>query len=128
MQIGQLSKATGFSKDTIRWYEKIGLITLNRNDRNENNYRNYSEIHLQQLLQIKQLKSFGFTLKDIEHLQLLDKHDLVDCSNVGKVVNERIEAIANKINALQLLEKKLKRLKESCSGNCKVAIDNIDKN
>ena len=43
MQIGEISKLTGFSRDTIRWCEKIGLVKLGKQSRSKNNYRNYDQ-------------------------------------------------------------------------------------
>ncbi len=80
---------------------------------------------MQQLLQIKQLKSVGFTLKDISYLQLLSKHELIDCENVGKVVDDRIQTISEKIIELQLLEKKLHSLRNACAGNCLSTLNNF---
>lgn len=122
MQIGEVAQRTGFSKDTIRWYEKIGLIELDKKNRSENNYRNYSIENLNRLMSIKQMKSIGFTLKDIEYIFLLDKHEDVNCGNVAKVVDNRLDAIAQKIAELQQLQMKLIQVKESCSGNCKAAL------
>jgi len=125
MQIGEIAQLTGFSKDTIRWYEKIGLIQLDKKNRTENNYRNYSNENLKRLLDIKQMKAIGFTLKDIEHIFLLDKHEEVNCGNVGKVVENRLEKIAQKIAELQDLQMKLIRVKSSCRGNCKTNFESI---
>ena len=70
------------------------------------------------------MKDIGFTLKDIEYIFLLDKHEEVNCRNVGKLVDNRLESIAIKILELQSLQRKLIQVKESCSGNCKATLDN----
>ena len=70
MRIKELSERSGLSRDTIRYYEKIGLLKLEKGDRSENNYKEYSEIHLNRLLLIKQAKKMGVTLKQIhEYIQ-----------------------------------------------------------
>ena len=93
MYIGELSKQTGFSKDTIRWYEKIGLIQLEKNSRSENNYREYSPEIISRLLTIKQLKGFGFTLKDIATLLNLNKKQLINCNSVSEIYLNRLQAV-----------------------------------
>ena len=53
MLIGELSKACGLSRDTIRFYEKHGLIAVGKRERRFNNYKEYSEETLKRLLSIK---------------------------------------------------------------------------
>jgi DNA-binding transcriptional MerR regulator len=73
MLIGELSRKSGLSRDTIRFYEKLGLIRLGRRQRRANNYKEYPPEVLRRLLSINQLKEFGFTLAEIaEILDLLE--------------------------------------------------------
>ena len=122
MQIGKVAQLTGLSKDTIRWYEKIGLIQLNEKLRGENNYRIYSNENVTQLKNIKKLKSLGFTLKDIDWLQLLDKHDSLQCISVAPIVNKRIQVIENKITELEQLKSRLLQSKSLCEGDCNAVL------
>lgn len=119
MLIGELSKRTGFSRDTIRWYEKIGLLKTGKRDRSENNYRVYDEKEEQRLITIKQAKSMGFTLKEIDELLFLSEKDLLNCSTASPILDDRLEKIRVKIRELQTLERKLVRAKDSCEGNCR---------
>jgi len=66
MLIGELSKRTGFSHDTIRFYEKKGLIETNKKDRRGNNYKEYPETVYNKLVLIKTVKELGFTLNEID--------------------------------------------------------------
>ena len=66
MLIGELSKRTGFSHDTIRFYEKKGLIETNKKDRRGNNYKEYTETVYNKLVLIKTVKELGFTLNEID--------------------------------------------------------------
>jgi len=118
MYIGELSKQTGFSKDTIRWYEKIGLIQLDKKSRGENNYRNYSPKILARLMTIKQLKSIGFTLKDIETLLKLNEHEMMNCNTVSEIYLNRLQVVEEKIRELQNIKSKLLQIGNACSGNC----------
>ena len=119
MQIGEISKRTGFSRDTIRWYEKIGLIRLDKRSRSENNYRNYDQKTLDKLIFIKQIKSFGFTLKEIADLLFLEEMNTLKCSSVSEIIDLRLRKIDEKIAELRNLKSKLVKGKEGCTGNCK---------
>jgi len=125
MYIGELSKQTGFSKDTIRWYEKIGLIQLDKQSRGENNYRNYTPKILARLIIIKQLKLLGFTLKDIETLLKLNKHELINCNTVSEIYLNRLHVIEEKIRTLQDMKSKLLQTGNACSGNCNDVLNSI---
>ena len=119
MQIGELSKLTGFSRDTIRWYEKIGLLKTNKRNRGENNYRVYDEKTAERLRSIKQAKSFGFTLKEIDDLLFLSEEELLNCTAASPILEERLQKIREKIRELQVLEGKLVTAKNSCEGDCR---------
>lgn len=64
MLIGELSAKTGLSRDTIRFYEKQGLIKVSRGQRRDNNYKEYPEEVVDRLLTVKRLKGLGFTLNE----------------------------------------------------------------
>jgi len=70
MLIGELSKRTGLSRDTIRFYEKQGLIKVGRRERRVNNYKEYSDGILRHLLLFNKIKSYGFTLNELPKLFL----------------------------------------------------------
>ncbi|MEP5614170.1 MAG: MerR family transcriptional regulator [Cyclobacteriaceae bacterium] len=118
MQIKEVSEKTGFSKDTLRWYEKIGLIKLDRKSRTENNYRNYSQQILKRLFLIRQMKSFGFSLDEVEDLLVLEEINEMNCPSVLGIVEPKLKMIEEKITDLQNLRSKLIEAKKKCSGNC----------
>lgn len=122
MLISEISKRTGFSKDTLRWYEKIGLIQLDKKARSENNYRQYDEQTLTRLLNIRELKSFGFTLKEIAELLLLEEIEDLNCGTVGPILAPKIEKLEQKIREMQRLHKRLVQVKDTCTGDCKAAM------
>lgn len=114
MLIGQLSKACGLSRDTIRFYEKKKLITVGRKERRFNNYKEYSEETLQRLLSIKGLKAFGFTLNEIaELLDMLDT-DVATCRNLSHKIDEKVLLIDRKIQELKTVRKQLLDGKHNC--------------
>lgn len=118
MQIGEIAKQSGFSKDTLRYYEKIGLIQLDKKQRGENNYRFYDGTVLKKLNNIKNLKKIGFTLKEIKDLLRMGELELIDCQSVGRIVQPKIVKIEQEILKLQAQKNKLLQLTEQCQGDC----------
>ena len=118
MLIGELSKRTGFSRDTIRWYEKIGLIKTDRKARTSNNYRQYNQATLDRLMLIKQVKSFGFTLKETEEILFLKEVNTLNCASMIDLINPKLQHIAAQIASLQQLQAKLITAQQQCSGRC----------
>ncbi len=100
MLIGQLVKETGLSKDTIRFYEKHGLISVNHKERRSNNYKEYSKEILQRLLTIKRLKNFGFTLNEVSELLEMIEMNEASCSNVSDKITEKVNVLDEKIREL----------------------------
>lgn len=111
MLISELSQKTGVSKDTIRFYEKTGLLISN-NKRAENNYRNYDDEVVSCLEFIKHSKALGFTLREIK--QFMDESDILSIKDKARLARNKIEEIDEKIGQLQefkcRLVEKLKRL------------------
>lgn len=101
MLIGQLSKKTGLSRDTIRFYEKQGLIPTALKENEFNSYKNYSNETLEKLLVIKKMKGFGFTLNEISgFLELLELNS-ASCENVSEKMFEKVRLIDAKIKELK---------------------------
>lgn len=118
MLIGDLVKKTGFSRDTIRFYEKQGLIQLGKKERRENNYKEYSAQTLDKLLTIKRIKGFGFTLNEIsEFLELID-NNIASCENVADKVIQKVEAINQKIKELEQLKTTMINGVQKCTDCC----------
>jgi MerR family Zn(II)-responsive transcriptional regulator of zntA len=90
MLIGELSKKTGLSKDTIRFYEKTGLITASDKQAGTRIYKEYSVETIERLLRINQGKGLGFTLNEIKQL-------INECSNATLPKNEQIRIIECKL-------------------------------
>ena len=110
MLIGELSKKTGFSRDTIRYYEKLGL--LRRPDRagHFNNYKNYTEAELKRLLAIRQIKAYGFTLKETHGMLVLFEEGVLEPERGNRYIQRKITLIDNKIKELQRVKKRLSQV------------------
>lgn len=118
MLIGELSEKSGLSRDTIRFYEKQGLIKVGRKDRRNNNYKEYSTDKLKQLLTIRVIKGFGFTLNETAEMLELIERNQASCDNVAQRIEDKIKLIEQKINELQQLKAVLSSSVESCLTCC----------
>lgn len=120
MLIGKLAAESGFSRDTIRYYEKIGLLQLGQGDRRANNYKDYSLQVLERLGQIRQLKELGFTLAEIGGL--LQALDGEPCAGLPERLDEKIGLIGEKIALLEQYRSKLTAVRAACDGACGSAL------
>jgi DNA-binding transcriptional MerR regulator len=120
MLIGELSKRTGFSHDTIRFYEKKGLIDVNKKERRDNNYKEYPEAVYERLVLIKTVKALGFTLNEIDDFISAWSEESASCSNLTHHLKDKIHRVDDQIKLLEEIRKKLTNSLERClSDNCK---------
>lgn len=101
MLIGEISKKTDLSKDTIRFYEKKRLLKVERTISEFNNYKYYTSEHLHRLLLIKKAKQFGFTLNEIAELLELFDTKSANCTILQEKVNAKIRDIEKRIQDLK---------------------------
>jgi DNA-binding transcriptional MerR regulator len=134
MLIGELSAKTGLSRDTIRFYEKEGLIKIGRKQRRENNYKEYDETVLARLNQIKRIKNFGFTLNEAADLLALVVANEATCENVRGRIAEKVicldEKISDMINLRNQLLKDIRKCLDGCNPhqedeNCPIIVAGI---
>src|SRR5690606_27052751 len=117
MLIGELVERTGLTKDTIRFYEKKGLISLDRESRRENNYKEYSEQVLDKLMLIRKLKDMGFTLNEIDTFFELWRDEDASCKNLKYLIENKIKLIKEQIQKLNELNTKLAKSLTKCNNN-----------
>ncbi len=118
MLIGELSNKTGLSRDTIRFYEKQGLISVARKERRFNNYKEYSEEILQRLLAVKRIKSFGITLNEASDLLDMIEMNEATCDNVLGKIEAKVKLLDEKIKELRKIKTLLLDGIENCRGVC----------
>lgn len=118
MLIGELSRRTGLSRDTIRFYEKQGLIKVGRRERRVNNYKEYSDAILRKLLLLNKIKSYGFTLNESDEIISLLDANLASCDRIEKAAAKKVAVIDKKIEELKALKKLLKESVENCKNGC----------
>lgn len=112
---GDVAKLSGLGSETIRYYEKIGLLPDPA--RSRAGYREYSSGILLRLRFIQSAKKLGFSLDEIaELLALRDEKDL-PCSEVRAYTERKIEEIDQKIRDLQWIRDELDTLLHHCGGN-----------
>jgi len=115
MNIGTVSKKSGVSAKTIRYYESIGLIP--QADRAENGYRDYGDNDVQTLRFIKQSRSLGFSVGDVSGLLDLWLNKSRASADVKAVALKRIADVEERIGELESIRDTLKNLTECCQGN-----------
>jgi len=128
MLIGEIANKTNLSRDTIRFYEKKGLIKVNRTDSEWNNYKNYNEETLNKLFLIKKAKGFGFTLNEIAEILVMIDVNKATCDILAIKVKEKLNRIVEKIKDLNemktMIMDNMKKAQDECipvsKDNCQV--------
>jgi len=109
LTIGKLAKQSAVSIETVRYYQRIGLIREPKKPKQ--GYRIYPEENIKNLKFIKRAQQLGFSLKEIIDLMTMSKSD---CVNVRKKASNKLISIEDKISGLQKLAKTLKQLMNTC--------------
>ena len=112
MKISELAQATGTPVDTIRYYEREGLLP--EPARAGNNYRVYGPAHAERLAFIRQGRGLDMSLGEIRTLLAWRDQPDADCGAVNDLLDEHIGHIATRIRELRALEKQLKALRAQC--------------
>lgn len=100
MRIGLLAELSGLSVDTIRFYEKKGLLDPDLVVRQSNKYRDYSQGSLERLIFIQQAKSLGFTLNEIQEWIQGIKNDQLTATEKCEIINRKLQEIDERIEKL----------------------------
>ena len=112
MKIGELAKLAQTQNETIRYYEREGLLPEAR--RNDANYRIYDESHVQRLAFIRHCRSLDMTLGEIRTLLHFKDAPEENCGEVNALLDEHIGHVATRIQGLRALEKELNALRLQC--------------
>ena len=111
---GVLAKQSGVNSETIRYYEKIGLMP--DPIRSEGGHRLYNDTHLRRLLFIRRCRELGFTLKEVRGLlELVDEGDYT-CAEVRERTIVHLDDVRQKIRDLQKMQRTLKIMVSQCDG------------
>jgi len=112
MQIGAAAQETGLTVDTIRFYEKAGL--LNCPPRTEGGYRLFRLQDLQDLKFIRQAQQLGFSLQEIRELLFLQGGRIEACAHVRELLGQKLAMVRAKIEELRRLEETLASAWRKC--------------
>lgn len=111
---GSLAKKTGVNIETIRYYEKIGLMP--DPPRTSGGHRVYDESFLNRLRFIRRCRELGFTIVELRELLAMVEAGDYSCAEVLENTRAHLERIKNKIKDLKKMEKTLKAISARCSG------------
>ena len=112
--IGELSRLTEVNIETIRYYEKIGIMP--NPPRNNSGYRIYSSSHLGRLTFVRRSRELGFSQPEVRKLlTLVDEHKYT-CAEVQEMTARHLLTVRNKIKDLRKLEKALANMVSECDG------------
>lgn len=112
MKIGELARRTGIQVETIRYYEKEGLLP--EIGRTDSNYRIYTDMHVDRLLFIRHCRSLDMTLDEIRILLHFKDMPEESCNRVNALLDEHIDHVVERIRDLRKLEKQLRMLRNRC--------------
>lgn len=112
--IGELSRLTGVNIETIRYYEKIGMLPAP--PRTEGGRRVYDRHHLRVLAFIRRGRELGFTLDEIKALLALGGPERAPCGEVREIATKHLDDIRAKIADLSKLERLLGQTIDRCEG------------
>ncbi|HEA53770.1 hypothetical protein LCGC14_1794250 [marine sediment metagenome] len=113
MKIGEISKSSLVPVETIRYYEKIGLLP--KPDRDASGYRAYRNVHLDRLLFIKRCRNLDMAQDEIRELLRLSENPEADCQEVDALLARHLNHVRDRLTELANLEKNLQQLQKACS-------------
>lgn len=121
--IGEIAQRTGVHIETVRYYEKVGLLPPP--PRTEGGHRLYADDHLKRLIFIRRSRELGFTLDEIRNLLSLVKGGYA-CGEVQKAAVDHLRIIRRKIADLRRMERTLAETAARCEGGAAPACPIID--
>ena len=119
LKIGQLAAATGTQAETIRYYERQGLLPMPA--RTQSNYRAYDASHVERLAFIRHCRCLDMTLDEIRALLQYKDAPAETCEPVDALLDRHIGHVATRIAELKALEQELHSLRRQCAAGRPVA-------
>jgi MerR family transcriptional regulator, copper efflux regulator len=123
MKIGSVASKTELSIDTLRFYEREGLISSPR--RLFSGYRDYPEEVLGRLDFIKEAKGLGFSLREIKELLSMGVKSTRECGPVTHKAQQKLAEMEAEVERLQRLRRTLRKMVRDCDGSCMQARNGI---
>jgi MerR family mercuric resistance operon transcriptional regulator len=114
LSIGEPSRRTGVNIETIRYYERIGLLPAP--PRSRGRHRLYDDLHRQRLAFIRRSRALGFSINDTRDLLGLARGHNLTCAEVRTLTEQHVASIRGKIRDLKKLDRVLSDLAAKCGG------------
>ena len=111
LTIGKLASVSGVSVETVRFYERKGII---KQPEKHGAYRLYSKDHIDRIYFVKRSQELGFTLKEATELLDLKVNNQAKCKDVLLKTDQKIDEINQKIKDLNKIKKSLERIVSCC--------------
>ena len=115
LKIGQLSEATGVDVETIRYYEKSGLLPAPA--RLANGYRAYGQAHLERLAFVRHCRALDIPLADIKRLLSFVGEPSEDCGDIDELIGNQLVRVRARLKSLRALERQLVALRAQCDAD-----------
>ncbi|MDS4060243.1 MAG: Cd(II)/Pb(II)-responsive transcriptional regulator [Candidatus Contendobacter sp.] len=115
IKIGELARRAECHVETIRYYEKEGLLSPPK--RSGGNYRLYDDSHVERLQFIRHCRSLDMTLAEVQTLLGYRDTPAQDCGEVNALLDKHIQQVEIRVEALLQLKRHLLALREKCSGS-----------
>lgn len=113
IRIGELAKRTESTVETIRYYEKEGLLP--EPSRSDGNYRLYDEQHIERLQFIRHCRTLDMALDEVRTLLQYRDTPTEDCADVNDLLDEHIRAVEVRVDELMQLKEHLVLLRQECA-------------
>lgn len=112
MRIGELAKATGVDVETIRYYEKAGLLP--EPARESNGYRAYGVDHLERLAFVRHCRALDMPLEAVRRLLEFVARPEAGCGDINELIDDQLGRVRARIDSLRALERQLAALRAQC--------------
>ncbi len=110
--IGELAEQSGVNRETLRYYERRGLLSPAR--RTASGYRVYDGESAARLLFIKRAQAFGFSLEEIRDLLRMKPENPQSCNRVMSMLDGKIKELAERIREMERFHRQLARYRKHC--------------
>jgi len=118
--IGKLARAAGVGVETVRFYERRGLI---RRPAAQTGYRQYTGEDARRIRFVRRAQGLGFTLKEIKAVLDLNSGARVTCGDIRRRADDKLREVESKIRDLRRMKRSLERLSKACGEGKKAVAD-----
>lgn len=119
MRIGELGQATGVGSETIRYYERAGLLPAP--GRQVNGYRAYGPAHVARLAFIRHCRALDMPLADVRRLLDFMDRPQNDCGDVNRLIDAQLARVRARLKSMRALERQLGQLRTRCNAQHAIA-------